>query len=195
MPEANEDQVILQLLRTGDQDAARKVFNSYVNRLVALARNRLSQKMQRRVDPEDIVQSVFRTFFVRAKEGQFTVEKEDDLSKLLYGITVRKTLRRIAFHKAEKRSTALEKNESEESYRNVMDVIGKEPTPEAEVAFVDELEHFMTKMPADYRPILEMRLQGYSSEEIAQKLGTYDRRIRRVVEHIRELLAAEQIGK
>src|SRR6516165_4467626 len=89
--------------RAGNEGAARELFDTYVERLVALARRRISQRLAGRVDPEDIVQSVFRTFFHRAKEGQFRFEEQDDLCKLLMRITVHKTLRKVAFHKAAKR--------------------------------------------------------------------------------------------
>ena len=72
MPVPPDEQAFLQLLRAGDQQAARKVFHAYVNRLLYLARERLSQQMARRIDPEDIVQSVFRTFFHRVQAGQFS---------------------------------------------------------------------------------------------------------------------------
>ena len=36
-----------------------------------------------------------------------------------------------------------------------------------------------------------MRLQGHTSEEIAEKLGTYDRKIRRVLERIHALALQE----
>ena len=59
------------------------------------------------------------------------------------------------------------------------------------VVFLDQLEHFMSKMKDDEREILELRLQGYSSEEIAKKLDTYDRKVRRVLERIRSLAEQE----
>jgi DNA-binding CsgD family transcriptional regulator len=42
------------------------------------------------------------------------------------------------------------------------------------------------------REILQLRLQGCTNDEVAKKLGTYDRRIRRTIERIRGL--AEQEG-
>ena len=42
------------------------------------------------------------------------------------------------------------------------------------------------------RQVIEMRLQGCSNEEIEKKLGIYDRKIRRYIEHVRAL--AEQEG-
>ena len=58
-------------LRDGDPTVTKEVFDQYVDRLVAMARKRISLRLAGRIDPEDIVQSVFRTFFHRAKQGQF----------------------------------------------------------------------------------------------------------------------------
>ena len=54
---------LLQRWRDGDEAAATEIFERYVNRLCGLARTQLSQRMQRRVEPEDIVQSAYRSFF------------------------------------------------------------------------------------------------------------------------------------
>jgi RNA polymerase sigma factor (sigma-70 family) len=67
-----------------------------------------------------------------------------------------------------------------------------EPTPETVVTFMDHLEHFLNQLPKQDRQILELRLQGFSTEEIAEKLGSYDRKIRRVLERIRAVAVEEQ---
>ncbi len=48
------------------------------------------------------------------------------------------------------------------------------------MAFLDQLEHFLSQLRPEERQILELRLQGYSNDEIAKKVGIYDRKIRRV---------------
>jgi RNA polymerase sigma-70 factor (ECF subfamily) len=144
------------------------------------------------VDPEDIVQSVFRTFFQRVQEGRFDFADPDDLGKLLVRITVHKTLRQVAFHKAAKRDPNLEVGQGTETQQSWEEVLDAEPSPEQAVAFIDELESFLTRLRPQDRQILEMRLQGWSNDEICQKLNIYDRKIRRVIERIRGL--AEQEG-
>src|SRR5262249_61199873 len=72
--------------REGDQQAAAELFRRYADRLVALAKSRLSQKMARRVDPEDVVQSVYRSFFAETKEGRYEFERGGDLWHLLVTI-------------------------------------------------------------------------------------------------------------
>lgn len=188
---AAESRVLIDMWRAGDEQAARELFDRYAERLLALARRRLSQRMASRVDPEDVVQSVFRTFFYRAKEGQFDFQGQDDLSKLLVRITVHKTLRQIEFHKAAKRDPGMEAAQSDPDHDRLKEVLDGEPTPEAAITFLDQLEHFLGQLNPDERQILELRLQGESNRDIAKKLGIYDRKIRRVLERVKALAEQE----
>ena len=65
---------LLPLLPAGDDRAARAVFDRYSNRLIRLAGKHLNQRLAGRVDPEDVVQSVFRTFFRRGLDGEFQLD-------------------------------------------------------------------------------------------------------------------------
>jgi RNA polymerase sigma-70 factor, ECF subfamily len=194
MSDALPDQLLAQFCRAGNEQAARQLFDTYMERLVALARRRISQRLASRVDPEDIVQSVFRTFFVRLKAGEFEIADQDDLCKLLMRITVHKTLRQIAFHQAAKRNPRNEKGQQDADDDRLREVLDREPTPEATVAFVDQLEHFLARLRPDERQVLEMRLQGHSNEDIAQKLNIkHDRTIRRIIERIRGQAIQEEL--
>jgi RNA polymerase sigma-70 factor (ECF subfamily) len=192
MPEAPREDALLKLWRAGDQEAARQLFDRYVTQLVALARRRISQRLASRVDAEDIVQSVFRTFFHRAREGQFQIEDPDDLCKLLARITVHKTLRQVAYHKRAKRDACMEAGQGDGESDHLMAVLASEPTPEETTALLDQMEHFLSKLRPEDRRILEMRMEGYSNVEIASHLGITDRKIRRLMERVRGL--AEQEG-
>jgi RNA polymerase sigma-70 factor (ECF subfamily) len=103
MPASPEERVLIELLRQGDEGAARLLVEKYLDRLLTLARKRIGQRLHSRIDPEDITQSVFRTVFQRARDGRLIVTDEDGLGKLLAKITLHKTLRRIEFHQASKR--------------------------------------------------------------------------------------------
>lgn len=186
-----EEQMLVDLWRQGDQGAARQIVDRYIDRLVILARRRLSQRMAARIDPEDIVQSVFRTFFIRVKEGQFAFAEQDDLCKLLVRITLHKTLRQVAFHKAAKRDPNHETEQGEHHQERLLSLLDEEPTAEATVAFLDQMEHFFSELRPQEREILEMRMHGHSNEEIAQKLGIYDRKIRRAIERVRAIAVQE----
>jgi RNA polymerase sigma-70 factor (ECF subfamily) len=191
MPDTPEERALIELWRQGDQNAARQIVDRYVDRLMLLARRRLSQRLASRVDPEDIVQSAFRSFFARAREGRFVFAEQDDVCRLLVRITLHKTLRQVAFHKAAKRNPAAETEQGDRQHERLLSLLDGEPTPEAEVAFLDQLEHFFSELRPQERQILELRLEGYNNDEIAQKLGIYDRKIRRVIEHVRSVAEKE----
>src|ERR1051326_2345947 len=123
MADSIHAQTLITLCRQGDNKAAQLLFDRYVERLHALARRRISQRLASRVDPEDIVQSVFRTFFGRLREGQFQIADQDDLCKLLMRITLHKTLRQVAFHKAGKRNPSAEVGQGEEGQERVLDLL------------------------------------------------------------------------
>lgn len=195
MPPTIEDQVLIELWRQGDESAARQIFDQYVDRLLAFARQRISQRLASRVDPEDIIQSVFRTFFGRLKQGHFVFAEQDDLCKLLVRITLHKTLRQVAFHKAAKRDPGQETEQGESHRERLLAVFDQEPTPEAAAAFLDQLEHLLGQLHPQEREILELRLQGYSTKEITKKLNLLDRKVRRVLEHVRAIAAREGLAE
>jgi RNA polymerase sigma factor (sigma-70 family) len=189
MAETHGELSWFELFRKGDEAAARELFDRYVNQVMKLARRHLSRPMAGRVDAEDIAQSVFRTFFQRARKGQFQIDEADDLCKLLARITVHKTLRQIAFHKRAKRDPHAESGEPQEM---LLGRLTSGPTPEEAVQFVDQLENFLKKLQPSERQILELRMEGHNNLEIAAKLGISDRKIRRLMERIRGL--AENLG-
>src|SRR5438093_12587143 len=67
----------------GDEAAAREIFERYVDRLTRLARVRLSTKLAARLDPDDVVMSAYRSFFVGARDRRFTLKESGDLWRLL----------------------------------------------------------------------------------------------------------------
>src|SRR5260221_1082457 len=94
--------------RNGDERAATELFRRYVGRLTVLARARMVPRITRRFDAEDVVLSAYRTFFVRARNGQFTLSHSGDLWRLLVGIVLKKLYHQTSRHTAEKRSVARE---------------------------------------------------------------------------------------
>src|SRR5262245_33055192 len=194
MPDSPSEPSLLDALQAGDEDAARQLFDRYAEQLVLLARKRISQRLASRIDAEDIVQSVFRTFFHRAKEGQFQLHDPDDICKLLARITVHKTFRQIAFHKRAKRDPGHETGHSDEAHEMLLKLMGGEPTPEEGAAFADQLAHFFDRLQPDQRQILTMRMEGYGNAEIAAKMEITDRTIRRIMERVRGLAEREGLG-
>ena len=84
----NDSLGLLARWKDGDERAATLLFERYVNQLITMARKMLSEPMQRRVAAEDVVQSAYRSFFCKAGDDRYVLEKSGDLWKLLATITV-----------------------------------------------------------------------------------------------------------
>ena len=54
--------------QAGDEAAAEALFARYADRLTQLAASRLARRLAARIDPEDVVMSAYRSFFVGAHE-------------------------------------------------------------------------------------------------------------------------------
>src|SRR3954467_6604506 len=92
--------ILMARLRSGEDAAAREVFERFAGRLVALARGRFNRLLARKVDPEDVVQSAFKSFFVRHREGALVVRDTGGLWNLLALITLRKCADRAQHFRA-----------------------------------------------------------------------------------------------
>src|SRR5580692_4035275 len=101
------DQSLLKDLRHGDEDAAAHLFQRYGRRLTALVRARTSHSLANRIDPDDVVQSVFRTFFLRVRDGHYDVPAGAQLWGLLLTITLSKLRNHENYHLAAKRDARL----------------------------------------------------------------------------------------
>src|SRR5438552_3692963 len=95
-------------LRRGDPDAAREVFNRYACRLATLVAARLPALARPKLDPEDVAQSVLRTFFRRHAGGEFHPAHWDALWTLLAVLAARKCGHRVGYLLADKRDARRE---------------------------------------------------------------------------------------
>ena len=82
--------VLVDRYRGGDEQAAGELYRRYAIRLTRLADEHLNVKLAGRVDGEDVVQSVFRTFFRRSARGEFLIDTSAQLWRLLVTLTLRK---------------------------------------------------------------------------------------------------------
>ena len=190
----NSVEAFVNSLRQGDPDASQKVFDQYVDKMVAMARKRISQRLASRIDAEDVVQSVFRTFFHRTKEGEFEFHDPEDICKTLAKITMHKVFRQVAHHQAAKRDASRELGSGDDGQDLVVNLVSREPSPEETTELLDHMENFLSKLKPQEREILELRMQGFSTVDIAKRLGILDRKIRRLMERLRGLASRQDFG-
>lgn len=182
-------------LKNGDEDGAREVFERYAAQLVAQARGRLQPAVRQKVDPEDVVQSVFKSFFARQAAGQFEIENWDSMWGLLLKITYRKCYRWVERFATRGRDLHAEAGlSSKDEFHFDHEVAGHEPMP-SEIAVLNEL---LDALMAELEPlewnVFSLRLQGYDLLEIGTTISRSERTVRRILERVR-LKLTEQLAR
>jgi RNA polymerase sigma factor (sigma-70 family) len=181
---------LLRGWQVGDQTAAAILFHRYFARLHALVSTRLPQRMATRLDAEDVVQSVFRVFFEGARDGRYVLECAGDLWRLLAVITIAQVKHELKRHNAHKRSLAREQLPL--PLRDAVDEkdlwLANEPTPEEAAMLADEVRRLLRPLNPEQRRCVELRLQGFTLEEIAAQLGCNERTVRRTLDLVKQQL-------
>jgi RNA polymerase sigma factor (sigma-70 family) len=183
----NEPSVeLLDRYRRGDEQAATEIFRRYVGRLTVLARARLSPKIARRIDAEDVVVSAYRSFFVRARNGHFTLDQSGSLWRLLVGIVLKKLYHQAAQHTAGKRSVNCEISlpDGGDSTWGLLQLANASTAAEQAVELADLLETFMRRIPVRSRRVVELRLQDLRITDIAAELKVNEKTVRRILDDL-----------
>jgi RNA polymerase sigma factor (sigma-70 family) len=180
---------LLARWRAGDQQAAADLFHRYAERLIAVAHRRLSAKLAQRVHAEDVVQSVYCSFFVGARDGRYVLERSGDLWRLLVTITLNKLQHHYKRNSAEKR--ALDREQADGNAGVPLDVLAREPTPEEAAILVDVLEHLLQGLDPVQRRMIELRLQGFGLEEIAAQTQRCRQTVRRILDRVLRQLESD----
>jgi RNA polymerase sigma-70 factor (ECF subfamily) len=193
MPTDDSFADVMARLRAGDDDAAAQVFRRFTRRLVALARARLDSRVRQKVDPEDVLQSVYKSFFLRCEQGKLSLGGWDNLWSLLTVITTRKCGRWARKFHTGRRDVAAEvpaAGACDES--SVIELFSDDPSP-AEAAMLSELvELLLRDLGERDGAILALALQGQSAAAISEQLGRPERTVYRVLERIKRRLQAAQ---
>lgn len=178
-------------LRCGDDSGVELLFQQFTERLIQLARSRIASYYRNRVDPEDIVQSVFKSFLIRFRDRKLDFQTDEGLWGLLTVITVRKCADRIEHLRAGCRDVRRElplrsgSSSRDSPWTRVLD---REPSP-AEVCMLAEMvEQLLLGFDPEDRPVVEAQLQGLSSAETAAQLHRAERSVRRIRERVRQRL-------
>jgi RNA polymerase sigma-70 factor (ECF subfamily) len=185
-PSAN----LVERWRAGDKQAATQLFERYADRLIALARSRLPPKLSQRVDPEDVVQSVYRSFFAETRDGRYDFQRGGDLWRLLVTMTLHKLQNQVKHNCREKRSVDREQRfGSEDSLLRLQaDVVHREPSPIEAAVLAEQLEQLMRRLDLLYRRVVELRLQGCTLEGIAVAVQRSERTVCRILEEVKQHL-------
>jgi len=198
MPDDDSFADLLQGLQQGDERQAALIFERFARRLIGLARLHMDELVRQKVDPEDVMQSAFKSFFVHHAEGAYQLDNWHSLWNLLARITLRKCHRRFEEFRAACRDVRREAGSADDSSFDCP-VPGRDPTPSEAAVLEETVENLMRELRPRERDILALSLQGHSHAEISAHVGCTERTVYRVLEHVRkrleEIVAGEQNGE
>lgn len=189
---------LMARLRGGDEEVARLVYERFAARLAQVARARLAHPLRAKLDADDIVQSVFRSFFGRQRQGQWRLEDWSELEGLLAAITLHKCGKQAARYGTQQRNTAREVPLSAAEQLPATQQLRCEPSPEEVATLSDLLARLMESLESQDAEVLLLRLEGYTAAEIGRRMGRAVRTVWRALKRCQarlEALEAEALAE
>ncbi len=174
------DKSLIVRLRDGDDQAASEFYERYVRRVFGLVQNQMAEHLRAYVQPEDIVQSVFKSIFRGITSGDYDAPAGGSLWQLVAIVAVHKVRRNARRRKAEKR------DERRNQPLEVDDVA--ESTSASPEEFVVAIRESIDGLRPIEQDVAMLRVQGFSVEEISSKLSRSRRSIERSLHTIRQKL-------
>lgn len=185
----------------GDQAAAQPLWDRYFEQLVRLARARLraARRPGADSDEEDAALSAFDSFCAGAARGRFPqLGDRDDLWRLLVVITARKAMAQARRARRQKRGGGrvlgeadLGEGEADAGGLPLDQVLGAEPSPEFAAIVAEEYRRRLDDLGDEaLRRIAVSRMEGYTADEIAARLGCARRTVVRRLDLIRRTWSA-----
>jgi RNA polymerase sigma-70 factor (ECF subfamily) len=175
---------LLARLCSGDRAAAEQVFLAFEPYLRKAVRRHLPASLRGRFDSADVVQSIWADVLAGFREAGWRFTDADHLRGFLFVATRNRLIDRVRRHqKAARREEPLGDGGRQDSLPS------PEPRP-SEVAQAEDLwQRMLARCPAEHRPILALRRQGYSLAEIAARTGLHPDSVRRILRTLARQLA------
>jgi DNA-directed RNA polymerase specialized sigma24 family protein len=186
-------------LKSGDQAAAAALWERYFDRLVRLARKRLvlARRTGADEDEEDAALSAFDSFCAGLIHGRYPqLGDREDLWKLLVVITARKAAAQADRRAALKRGggwyawtgATTSSADSGDWNAGLAALVSREPTPEFAALVAEESRRLLNRLgDPQLREIAVARMEGFTTDEIADRLGCARRTVARRLDLIRQV--------
>lgn len=199
MSNANGVSHWIDLVKQGDSQAAEQIWQHYFERLVRSVRGNLRGQNRGVSDEEDIVVSVFESFYRAAKNGRFPdLADQDDLWRLLLKMSARKIVDKHRHDQRQRRGDGVQVvslgRRGDEG--EIIQVIGDQPTPEMALIMEESIERLLAHLGVgQLQEIAVAKLEGFSNSEIADRLACSERTIERRLHLIREKCQQELMAE
>jgi RNA polymerase sigma-70 factor (ECF subfamily) len=179
---------LLAQLCSGDLAAAERVFRAYEPYLRKAVRRRLPPPLRAKFDSADILQSVWADVFRNFRDAGRRFIDADHLRAFLFVATRNRLIDRVRQHQ---RAVGRE----EPLGGDQQALASPRPRP-SEIAQAGDLwERILARCPPEHRPILNLKRQGFSLDEIAERAALHPDSVRRILRELaREMAFSKDEG-
>lgn len=168
MPDSPPFAEFIARIRAGDARAAEELVQKYEPIVRRAVRVRLQdRRLQRLFDSMDICQSVLQSFFVRTAAGQYDLEEPGQLIGLLISMAGTK----LAFEARKQHRQRRDQRRVTEGNSALGGVAADDPSPSRAAADRDLLAAARERFTEEERILADLRANGLTWEEIAEKIG------------------------
>src|SRR5262245_2865392 len=200
MPPEGSVSHLLEGFKAGDDAAVRSLWERYCDRPGRLGRQKVRRRGRRVAGGEDVALSAFHSLCRGARRGRFpALADRDGLWGLLVFITAQKAADAVAYARRKKRGGGKVRGDSAldggpgGSHEGGFDlVLAQSPGPATLAVWAEEYGRLLDRLgEGTLRQVAELRVQGYTVEEIAERLGLARRTVHRKIDLIRKVWLAE----
>jgi RNA polymerase sigma-70 factor (ECF subfamily) len=154
-------------VRRGDSRAAEELFHQFQAQVRLEVQLRLRDpRLRRLVDDADVCQSVWLSFFVRARLGEYDLANPNELVRLLAGIARNKVAAHARRHSAGRRDFR-----RAAGLGGAEAIAARDASPSSVVAGLELAREVRARLNDEERSIADLRAAGRKWTEIAEALG------------------------
>jgi RNA polymerase sigma factor (sigma-70 family) len=179
-------ETLLERLRNGDPDAAEQLIRAYEPYLRMVVRRQLSPSLRRKFDSIDVVQSMWADVLDGFRGGDWNFSNPEQLRGFLAKAARNRFIDRS---RQQRRSLELEFPLGESGDEVAAPTAIK---PSQEVQASDLWQQMLALCPPDHHELLELKRQGFSLDEIAERTGLHKSSVRRILYDLARRLAQKR---
>ncbi len=175
---------LLARLCTGDKAAAEQVFLAFEPYLRKAVRRQLPAPFRAKFDSTDILQSVWADALRGFRDAGWRFVDADHLRGFLFVATRNRMIDRVRQH-----STALQREEPLDNGDRQGIASSTQPRPSELAQAADVWAQIQAQCAVEHRPILELKRQGFTLAEIAERVDLHPDSVRRILRTLARQLA------
>jgi RNA polymerase sigma-70 factor (ECF subfamily) len=179
----NEFRSLMHRVHGGSEEAARELVQKYGDAIRRAVRRALHRALRPRFDSLDFVQNVWKSFF-RERDKLDRFEKPQELAAFLISVARNKIRIESRRQTADKCDARREEDFGGTHESDVDHLLDQGPAPTEVVMARDEWDRVLQGQPAVYRRIVELRLQGYTYQEIGEDLHLHKGIVLRILQRL-----------